>query len=60
MSSDPPKGVKGELPLKIRKSTHEQIRSHNLIDPSGHLNKGVEEVAAYVELNEYIVLEAFI
>ena len=41
-------------------SPHEQIRSHDLLDPSAQLNKGFEEGAYVVELNEYIVWEAFI
>ena len=41
-------------------SLHEQIRSHDLLDPSAQLNKGVEEGSAGVELNEYVVLEAFV
>lgn len=41
-------------------SPHEQIRSLDLPDPSAQLNKEVEEGSAGVELNEYVVLEAFV
>jgi len=43
-----------------RESPHEQIRSLDLPDPSAQLNKEVEEGSAGVELNEYVVLEAFV